>query len=467
MAKWLQAALHYIPSWLEFQLRASGQPGCSIAVAYRGRVVLERAFGLANCQTGEALTPRHCFRVASHSKCFTAAGIMKLRELGKLRLNDSIAKYVAGLHPRIARASISQVLSHGAGIIRDGDDCSYYYDRRPFPTADELLGALKDPPLIKPNTRFKYSNLGFGLLGLVIEATTGAPYTAWIKREIVDAIGLRETMPDMPIPDGKLFAQGHTDDLLLGKRAVVPGDYVTGALTSAVGFVASASDLASFFSQLSPRAQTSVISAASRRKMTRRRWRSLHSSLNNRYGLGTLSGTVNGWNWFGHSGGLQGYVSRTKMLAAHDLTVCVLANSVDGPVEQWINGAIHILRAFRERGAPSSRLQDWNDRWWGLWGAIDLVPMGTTVVVANPRLENPFLDASELRVIDRDTARIAPSTGFMFYGERAQRSRNQAGRISELWLGGDKFLPEAVRAAEIEQRYAGSATISKRLNVAS
>jgi CubicO group peptidase (beta-lactamase class C family) len=238
MAKWLQAALHYIPSWLEFQLRASGQPGCSIAVAYRGRVVLERAFGLANCQTGEALTPRHCFRVASHSKCFTAAGIMKLRELGKLRLNDSIAKYVAGLHPRIARASISQVLSHGVGIIRDGDDCSYYYDRRPFPTADELLGALKDPPLIKPNTRFKYSNLGFGLLGLVIEATTGAPYTAWIKREIVDAIGLRETMPDMPIPDGKLFAQGHTDDLLLGKRAVVPGDYVTGALTSAVGCAA-------------------------------------------------------------------------------------------------------------------------------------------------------------------------------------------------------------------------------------
>src|SRR4029077_20526327 len=135
----------------------------------------------------------------------------------------------------------------------------------------------------------------------------------------------------------KLFAQGHTDDLLLGKRAVVPGDYVTGALTSAVGFVASASDLASFFSQLSPRAQTSVISAASRRKMTRSRWRSLHSSLNNRYGLGTLIGTVNGWNWFGHSGGLQGYVSRTKMLASHDLTVCVLANSVS--TVRWNSGS--------------------------------------------------------------------------------------------------------------------------------
>ena len=82
MAKWLEAALDYIPSWLEFQWRESRQPGCVIAVAYRGRVVLDRAFGFADCSTGELLTPRHRFRAASHSKSFTAAGIMKLRESG-------------------------------------------------------------------------------------------------------------------------------------------------------------------------------------------------------------------------------------------------------------------------------------------------------------------------------------------------------------------------------------------------
>ena len=69
-----------------------------IAIAYRDKVVLERAFGVANLVTGEPLTPRHRFRVASHSKSFTAAGIMKLREQGKLRLDDPAGQFVDGLH---------------------------------------------------------------------------------------------------------------------------------------------------------------------------------------------------------------------------------------------------------------------------------------------------------------------------------------------------------------------------------
>lgn len=453
MTKWLEAALDYIPSWLEFQLRESRQPGCSIAIIHRGRLVLERAFGVADCSTGEPLTPRHRFRVASHSKTFTAAGFMKLREKGALSLDDSIGKYVAGLHPRIASAKIWQVLSHGAGISRDGDDCGYYYERRSFPTADELVASLKAPPTIKPNSRFKYSNLGFGLLGLVMEKITGEPYAAWIRREIIDAAGLRETTPDMPIGRDAPFARGHTDEVLLGKRAVIPGDYAIDALASAVGFVATASDLAAFFAQLSPRARTSVIQVASRNRMTRAQWRNLHSSLKIRYGLGTLGGTVEDWRWFGHTGGLQGYVSRTKMLHAHDLTVCVLANAADSPVEKWINGAIHILRTFRERGAPHPRLEDWIGRWWGLWGAVDLVPAGASVLIANPRIENPFLDASELQVIDRDNAQFARSTGFMFYGEEARRKRDAVGRVTEVWLAGDKFLSGADRAAEIGRQY--------------
>ena len=77
--KWLSAALDYIPSWIELQLRASGQPGCVVAIALKDRVLLDEAFGVADLSTGEKLTPRHRFRVASHSKSFTAAGVMKLR----------------------------------------------------------------------------------------------------------------------------------------------------------------------------------------------------------------------------------------------------------------------------------------------------------------------------------------------------------------------------------------------------
>ncbi len=91
-------------------MRVSEQPGCSLAIAHRGQVVLDRAFGSADLAAGIGLTPLHRFRVASHSKSFTAAGILRLREQGRLNLDDRIGRYVTGLHPDVADASLSQLL---------------------------------------------------------------------------------------------------------------------------------------------------------------------------------------------------------------------------------------------------------------------------------------------------------------------------------------------------------------------
>jgi CubicO group peptidase (beta-lactamase class C family) len=330
MPGWLSSALDYVPEWLVFQMRASEQPGCMIAVAHRGRVVLERAFGVADLATGEPLTPRHRFRVASHSKSFTAAGILKLREQDKLRLDDRVGQFVGGLHDEVAHTTIAQLLSHGAGLIRDGDDAGQFSDRRPFLDTEELRAALRRAPVIAPNTRLKYSNMGYGLVGLVIEAITGEAYASWIKREIVDPAGLEETVPDMPLPGGVPFACGHTGKLVLGRRLTIPGDFTTNAIAPAGGVVSTAADLARYFSQLSPRADKSVLSEASRREMVHRRWREPHSSLERYYGLGTISGGGDGWDWFGHSGGLQGYISQTRVLVEQDLAVSVLTNAADG-----------------------------------------------------------------------------------------------------------------------------------------
>jgi CubicO group peptidase (beta-lactamase class C family) len=138
----------------------SGQPGCVVAIAFKDRIVLEQAFGCADLSTGERLTPRHRFRVASHSKSFTAAGVMKLRERGKLKLDDPIGDYVAKLNLTIARATIGQVLSHSAGITRDGRDCGQFDGRRPYLSESEVLADLAADPVVDPNSRFKYSNHG-------------------------------------------------------------------------------------------------------------------------------------------------------------------------------------------------------------------------------------------------------------------------------------------------------------------
>jgi CubicO group peptidase (beta-lactamase class C family) len=157
MDKWLKPALDCVPNWLALQVPYSRQPGCLVAVAHQGRVVLEQAFGTANLESGENLTPRHRFRVASHPKSFTAAGIMILRERRQLRLDDEAGAFVPNLHPDVARATVAQLRSHSAGIVRDGPDAGQFTGRRAFRNREELLADLRAPPVIDPNTRFKYS----------------------------------------------------------------------------------------------------------------------------------------------------------------------------------------------------------------------------------------------------------------------------------------------------------------------
>jgi CubicO group peptidase (beta-lactamase class C family) len=454
MDDWLREALAYVHNWLGFQMRRSEQAGCLVAIAHKGEIVFEEAIGHASLATGEPLTPRHRFRVASHSKTFTAAGIMRLREQDALRLDDPVGRFVPGLHPEVAQTTIAQLLSHSAGLTRDGDAGGQFADRIPFASAEEVLADIAAPPLVDPNTRFKYSNHGYALLGMAIAAITGEPYRSWIKREVVEVFGLTETEPDMPLPPGTPFARGHTMTRPVGRRLTIPGDYETNAIGPAGGFVATAADLARFFAQISPQAEVSPLSVGSRREMTRGQWTNPDTSFDVRYGLGTMSGKLGGWSWFGHSGGLLGYVSRTCVVPDQDLTVSLLVNGVDGLSWVWVDGILQILRSWKERGAAAEPIRDWTGSWWSPWGRIDLLPQGNRVLVAVPALFNPVGDVQEIEVTGPDAGRIVVSDGFGNYHEPVRLVRNAAGDVVECWVGGTRLAPEAVVADEMAALYA-------------
>ena len=200
MGGWIEPAVEYIASWISFQREHLGLPGISVAIGGRDEMLLDVAYGVADQRTGERLTPKHRFRVASHSKTFTAAGVMRLVEAGKLRLDDPAGRYVDGLAPQIGAATLAQLLSHTAGVQRDGEDAGQWSDRRSFLNEAELRADLAHAATIPANTRLKYSNHGYGVLGLVIAAVTGEPYVRWVAREVVAAAGLRQTYPDAPVP---------------------------------------------------------------------------------------------------------------------------------------------------------------------------------------------------------------------------------------------------------------------------
>ncbi len=76
----------------------------------------------------------------------------------------------------------------------------------------------------------------------------------------------------------------------------------------------------------------------------------------------------------------------------------VLTNASDGFAHPWLDGILHILKAFSRNGQPSKDVESWSGRWWSVWGATDLVPMRSKVLVASPWMMLPFQVASELEV---------------------------------------------------------------------
>lgn len=453
MKPWLDPALDYVSKWLAFQLRHHGQPGCAVAVASEDRIVLEAAFGTADLATGEALTPRHGFRIASHSKSFTGAGILRLVEEGRLRLDDRVGRLIDGLHPEIAAVTIGQILSNSAGLTRDGPDSGQFVDRKPYCSKAELLADLAAPPVYPAAQRFKYSNHGFALLGLVIEAVTGMSYGEWITDEVVSKAGLLETKPDIGLWGERPMAKGHSGLQPLGRRVVIPADNPGHAMTSAAGFVATAADVARYFAQLSPNAPASILSALSRREMSRRLWPDDEASLGRHYGLGTISGGEGDWHWFGHSGGFQGFITRTCVFPEQALTVSILTNAIDGLAYPWLDGVAHILKTFAARGGPSPELRDWTGRWWTIWGATDLVPMADRVLCANPALLTPFLDAAEIALETPDRGRIIRASGFHSPGETAGLERDAQRRVETVRIAGARLLDEEAMQAEMRARY--------------
>jgi D-alanyl-D-alanine carboxypeptidase len=337
--------------------------------------------------------------------------------------------------------------------VRDGADNGYFSDRRPFLSAAELKAELALPQPLPAAERFKYSNHGFALLGLIIEKVTGERYTKWIKREIVEAAGLTETAPDIGGLNGAPLASGHSTLLPLGRRLVIPGTNPTHDMAAATGFLSTAADLTSFFSQLAPQSASTLLSPASRRDMTRGHFRDRDTTVERYYGLGTTSGTLKGWAWFGHGGSFPGTLTRTQMFVAEDLAVSVLGNSIEAPSQLWVDGIAHILSAFRTGGAPGDAAADWGGRWWALWGPVDLVPVGDKVLVSAAALNPPLSEVSEISVSARDIGKITRAPGLNSPGEPARRVRDARGEVVEVWLGGGRLISEAAFEKEILARY--------------
>ena len=198
------------------QIAGKGFSGV-LLVAKDGQIALEKGYGLANRENKMAYAPKTVFDVGSITKQFTGAAILKLEMQGKLRTHDKITKYFKDVPPDKADITLHQLLTHSAGILNAlGGD----YEKI---TRDEVIKrALASELRYVPGTKHEYSNVGYSLLGAIIEIVTGKSYERYLHDNLFKPAGMKETGYVIPKWKRENLAVGYRED---GNRWGTPLDH--------------------------------------------------------------------------------------------------------------------------------------------------------------------------------------------------------------------------------------------------
>jgi CubicO group peptidase (beta-lactamase class C family) len=423
-----QHTLDFIDSWLTLREKWAELPGFAVAIHKDGQMVFNKAYGYANVATGEAMTVDHVFRIASHSKSFTAAAIMQLQEAGKLRIDDALVMYLPWLathtDARWRQVTIRQLLSHSAGLVRDGLDSDYWQLRRSFPTRDELQAEILQADLVfESNVQMKYSNFGYGLLGLVIEVASGDSYSNYVTAHIFEPLGLTHTSTDYGATQP--LATGYTRRTLQKDRFAFP-HAVTNALQSATGLCSTTQDLCTFYSALMV-GSGQLLSDVSKREMQRRQWK-IKGERGDAYGFGLDVVDHKRRQLYGHSGGFPGFVTRTWFDPTDQLVVTVLVNAHGSRPQVMANTLIDIIDEFGDE-LPRAEHLKYEGRFGGQHGAYQVIAQPNGLRGIWPNNWWALEQVETLELVDDTTLKIVEASGFASPGELIHYTFNDDGTI--------------------------------------
>ncbi|MFN8940397.1 MAG: serine hydrolase domain-containing protein [Acidobacteriota bacterium] len=345
----------------------SQTPGLVYGVVVDGEVVHVQGWGVSDVEKKTPVGAETVFRIASMTKSFTALAILKLRDAGKLSLEDPVVKWVpefAGtkLPTRdSAPVTVRQLLTHGAGFPEDNP-----WGDRQLGIADRKMGEWVDggiPFSTPPDTAFEYSNYGFGLLGRIVAKVSGRSYESYLEQEILKPLGLKSaTLEAGKAPAGRRAVGYGRRDGKYFEIASLPH----GAFGAMGGLLIDARDLGKYVAyQLSAEpardeAEAGPVKRSSLREMQRvwrmsgmRASREGATARGYGYGLG-VSQTCEFERVVSHGGGLPGFGSYMMWLPQRGVGMFAMANlTYSGPSAPMMEA----LLLLEKKGAiPARRL---------------------------------------------------------------------------------------------------------------
>ena len=248
--------------------------GACVAVAKDGKLLYARGFGLADKDHNIPVEPYSRFRIASISKLITAVAIMKLQENGKLSVSDKVfgvdgilndSVFSEPRDKRVYDITVAHLLSHEGGwTTRWGDQMFMPITvaenlgmKPPVDTRTIVQFALAKNLHFTPGTGKSYSNLGYAILGLVIEKVSGMPYDEYCRKELLEPLGIYDMTLAKNLPENRApfeVSYYEPSDAILkpsiyGTYEMVPASYGGNdieALGAAGAWIATAPDLMKF-----------------------------------------------------------------------------------------------------------------------------------------------------------------------------------------------------------------------------
>lgn len=385
----VQGAIRLFSAWMEGQIAYRGLPGVAVGVVADQDLVWSRGYGYADVAARRPMTAETKFRMASHSKLFTATAIMQLREEGKLRLDDPVVQYLPWFRIKPAAPddppiTIEQLLTHSSGMPREAGDHWISYN---FPTEEQLKALMPDrQAAYSPEVRRKYSNLAYSVAGMVIEAVSGEPWADYVTRHIYQPLGMTSSSVDRDVPG---LAVPYGRRMPDGSREIFPFVDARG-MGSATGITSTVADMAKFVSaqfRSGPRGGNRILGTASLREM--HRVRMMENTWTRGQGIGFSVNRINDRLYVGHGGGYPGNTTQTMIQLDDKVGVIVLTNTNDSDPEVIARQLMQTVgQAVATATAVKPEAVAWDPAWArfaglyrGRWGDTQVVLLKDRLVM--------------------------------------------------------------------------------------
>jgi CubicO group peptidase (beta-lactamase class C family) len=306
-------------------------PGAVALVIKDEKVLYRKAFGMANLELGVKMKPENIFRIGSITKQFTASAILKLRDEGKLSLDDAITKYIKDYPTHGHEITIKHLLTHTSGIKSYTALAEWDAEvKKREHTPKEVIDVFKHQPMdFDPGEQWKYSDSGYFLLGYIIEIVSGKTYEKYIDTEFFRPLGMVSSSygSTSRIIPNRASGYGRDENGYINAPFLnMTNPYAAGALLSNVD------DLYKWYSAVM---EDKVISKASREEA--HSTYKLKNGKTTGYGYGWLIGNIQGSLTISHPGGINGFLTSSMYLPEEKLFVAVFSNCTCNPPRNILN----------------------------------------------------------------------------------------------------------------------------------